>query len=218
MNFEKARFNMVHQQVRTWDVSNRRVLNALLTISREVFVPPEYRKLAYADVSIPLVDGQETAPPRIAARIAQALDPDPTAHVLEVGTGSGYLTALLAMLAKDVVSIEISPRLHQQARAALAIQNVRNTRVLVGDGTIDRALEAPFDAIVVTGSVPVRQALLERQLKENGRLFVVVGSEPVMEACLITRLGPGNWRKEVLFETILPPLRQSAPSVDAFVL
>nr|VFJ51040.1 MAG: protein-L-isoaspartate(D-aspartate) O-methyltransferase [Candidatus Kentron sp. DK] len=218
MNFEKARFTMVHQQIRTWDVSDRRVLDALLAVPREAFVPDEYRELAYADTAIPLPDGQEMTPPRIAARILQALAPASDDRVLEIGTGSGYLTALLAMLARDVVSVEISPALHQQARATLIAQNVRNVRLLLGDAATEPGQSAPFDAIAVTGSVPVVSARLRNRLKENGRLFAVVGREPVMEARLITRPDAGNWREQILFETVLPPLRQPAPAIDAFVL
>ncbi|MBT8419835.1 MAG: protein-L-isoaspartate O-methyltransferase [Gammaproteobacteria bacterium] len=218
MNLEKARFTMVHQQIRTWDVSDQRVLDALLAIPREAFAPIEYRELAYADTGIPLTDGQEMMSPRIVARILQALDLSPTDHVLEVGTGSGYLTALIAMLARDVVSVEISPALHQQASAALAAQNVQNAQLSLGDAATGWESAAPFfDAIVVTGSIPVLRGHLHYQLKENGRMFVVVGEEPVMGARLITRSGSDDWREESLFETVLPPL-QSAQSVDRFVL
>jgi len=218
MNFEKARFTMVHQQIRTWDVSDRRVLDALLAVPREAFVPDEYRELAYADTAIPLPDGQEMTPPRMAARILQALAPASGDRVLEIGTGSGYLTALLAMLARDVVSVEISPSLHQQARATLIAQNIRNVRLLLGDVATEPRQSEPFDAIALTCSVPVLSARLRNQLKENGRLFAVVGKSPVMEARLVTRPDVGSWREEALFETVLPPLRQPAPTIDTFVL
>ncbi|VFM97463.1 MAG: protein-L-isoaspartate(D-aspartate) O-methyltransferase [Candidatus Kentron sp. G] len=218
MNFEKARFTMVNQNIRNWNVSDRRVLDALLSIPREAFVPSEYQEFAYADTSIPLADGQEMILPQIAARALQALELAPTGHVLEVGTGSGYLTALIAMLARDVVSIEISPSLHRLATAALAAQDIHNARVLSGDATTGWEQEAPFDAIVVTGSVPVLPAHFQRQLKERGRLFVVVGKDPVMEARLVTRTGPEDWKEDILFETSLPPLRASTLPAGQFVL
>nr|VFJ43846.1 MAG: protein-L-isoaspartate(D-aspartate) O-methyltransferase [Candidatus Kentron sp. FM]VFJ61866.1 MAG: protein-L-isoaspartate(D-aspartate) O-methyltransferase [Candidatus Kentron sp. FM]VFK05776.1 MAG: protein-L-isoaspartate(D-aspartate) O-methyltransferase [Candidatus Kentron sp. FM] len=218
MNFEKARFTMVNQNIRSWNVSDRRVLDALFAIPREAFVPSEYQEFAYADTGIPLADGQEMMLPQIAARVLQALDLASTDHVLEVGTGSGYLTALIAMLARDVVSIEISPSLHRLATAALAAQGVRNAQVFSGDATTDWDQEAPFDAIAVTGSVPVLPTHFQQQLKENGRLFVVVGKNPVMEARLITRTGPEDWKEDVLFETSLPPLRATTPPAGQFVL
>jgi len=209
---------MVHQQIQTWNVSDRRVLDTLLAVPREIFVPEVYQKSAYTDISIPLADGQTMLLPKIAAHILQALNISSRDHVLEVGTGSGYLTTLLAKLARDVVSVEISPSLHELASATLNTQKIRNVLVELGDGSTGWKKEAPFDAIAVTGSIPVLHDDFQQQLKENGRLFVVVGNLPVMEARLITRVGTDDWKEKVLFETILPPLQQPILTTNTFVL
>ncbi len=217
MNFQRARFNMVEQQIRTWDVLDQRVLDIIRDTPREDYVPEAFRKLAYADTSIPLEEGEVMMPPRVEARLLQALQLKPDERVLEIGTGSGYLTALLAQLAGRVVSVEISETLAARARAALEAHVVKNIVVEVGDAVRGWESAAPYDAIAVTGSLPMMEEKFQLQLKRGGRVFVIVGQEPAMEALLITRIGQDDWSSESLFETVLPPLR-GAREPDRFVL
>lgn len=207
MNFQLARFNMVEQQIRTWDVLDQRVLDIVRDTPREDYVPDAYRNLAYADVSIPLGEGEVMMPPRVEARLLQALQLQPDDRVLEVGTGSGYLTALLARLAGWVVSVEIAEPLAARALATLKAHGVENVTVEIGDAGRGWASAAPYDAIAVTGSLPLMEEQFQRQLKIGGRLFVIVGQEPAMEARLMTRAAQNDWVSESLFETVLPPLR-----------
>lgn len=206
VDFETARFNMVEQQIRPWDVLDQAVLDRIADTPREAFVPPEYREVAYADMSIPLgaAPGEEMMPPREEARLLQALALTPSAHALEIGTGSGYLAALMAGLARQVTTVELSPEL--KARAEQNLAGCDNVAVLEGDGAHGWPDGAPYDAIAVTGSLHVLDEALLRQLKPGGRLFVVVGEAPAMEAQLITRMGASDWATESLFETVLPPL------------
>jgi protein-L-isoaspartate(D-aspartate) O-methyltransferase len=207
MNVEKARFNMIEQQIRTWEVLDRRVLDCIARTPREEYVPREYRDLAFSDTAIPLGDGELMMPPRVEARVLQSLRLTPGDRVLEVGTGSGYLAALLAALARQVISVEISPRLAAFAQANLAAHSVDNVTVAAGDAARGWRDGAPYDAIAVTGSMPVLTGELQRQLKPGGRLFAVVGDAPVMEARLISRVTEDGFHTESLFETLLPPLR-----------
>lgn len=217
MNFQRARFNMVEQQIRTWDVIDQRVLDIIRNTPREDYVPEAFRNLAYADISVPLEEGQNMMPPRVQARLLQALQLKPDDLVLEVGTGSGYLTALLAQLSGRVVSVEISEKLAVRARATLEAHGVKNVVVEVGDAVRGWERSAPYDAIAVTGSLPLMDEQFQRQLKLGGRLFVIVGQAPAMEALLITRMSQDDWASESLFETVVPPLR-GAREPDRFVL
>ena len=213
---DQARFNMVEQQVRPWEVFDRRVLDLIETLPRDRFVPEQYRHLAYADIEIPLGHGQHMMFPRVEARLLQALDVQPGDRVLEIGTGSGYLTACLMQLGGDVTSLEIHPDLLEQATANLQ----RNGMVGAGlrcANALEGAVEGgPFDVIAVTGSLPFLPEELKRQLTTGGRLFVVTGEAPVMEANLVTRVGGDAWRTEGLFETVLTPLEQ-VPQRSRFV-
>ena len=204
MDFETARWNMVEQQVRTWEVLDQTVLDRLAAIPRERFVPEGYARLAYADTSIPLGGGRVMMPPREQGRLLQALALSPRDDVLEVGTGSGYLTALAAGLARRVTTVEISPE--HTARAARNLAGYDNVEVVEGDAVRGWETAAPYDAIAVTGSLPVLDDAFLRQLKPGGRLFVVVGEAPAMEARLVTRVGARDFATESLFETVLPPL------------
>lgn len=217
MDFEQARFNMVEQQIRTWEVLNQRVLDLLTQTPRENFVPEAYRKLAFADTQIPLDDGQVMMPPREEARALQMVALEGHEHVLEIGTGSGYLTALLSAAARKVTSLEISETLHAQATERLKAADIRNVDLVRADGIQGWAKEAPYDAIVVTGSVPTLDKHFQRQLKPGGRLFVVVGEAPAMEALLITRVGADDWARESHYECVLPPLVGALES-DSFEL
>lgn len=211
MNFEQARFNMVEQQIRPWDVLDGRVLELLETIQREDFVPVRYRKLAFADIDIPLACGQVMMRPKIEARLLQALDIQPDETVLEIGTGSGFVTACLAALAKQVVSVEIHEELHREAAAKLNEKGVRNVELFTGDALGGWQPEQAHDVVVVTGSVrEVPEAFLG-WVNPGGRMFVIRGQSPAMEALLMTRLNVTEWTVESLFETDLPALEGAAP-------
>ena len=216
MNFEQARFNMVEQQIRTWAVLDQRVLDLLLTVPREEFVPERFRKLAFSDICIPLGHGEVMMPPKVEARLLQALDIQPSDRILEIGTGSAYLTALLASLGKRVISVEIEPEFARTAEPKLAARGIGNVKIEVGDGAYGWEREAPYDVIAVTGSVPLLTDHFQRQLAIGGRLFVIVGESPVMEARLITRVDDHQWVQESLFETDLPALK-GAPHPQRFV-
>ena len=206
MNLEKARFNMVEQQIRTWMVLEPAALSVLSTVEREKFTPPAYQSLAYADTEIPLAHGQTMLPPRIDARLMHDLHLQGHETVLEIGTGSGYLTALLAHRAHQVISLEIHPDLAQSAQASLRAAGVHNADVRVGHGATDRVAEAPFDAIVLGGSVAeVPQSLLN-QLKVGGKLIAIVGGDPIMHATLFTRVADQQWQSRALWDTAVPAL------------
>lgn len=216
MDIQQARFNMVEQQVRTWEVLDQNVLQLMERAPRDEFVPAEYRTLAYADMCVPLAHGEVMMPPRVEARMLQALRVDAADRVLEVGTGSGFLTYLLAALAGHVVSMEIHQDLLEGARRRLEAQHAFNVTLDVGDGLHGRAKGAPYDIIAVTGSVPVLSEDFQRQLCIGGRLFVVVGDAPAMEARLIRRTAEDQWTNESLFETVIPALT-NAPQRSRFV-
>ena len=203
---EQARFNMVEQQIRPWQVLDPAVLHTLQHIARELFVPAAYQALAYTDTEIPLGHGQAMVAPRIDARLMHDVALKPTDKVLEIGTGSGYLTALLADRSHHVVSLEINPELHARARANLQGAGISNVDLRMADGSAGASDAGPFDAIVLGGSVyEVSQALLD-QLKVGGRLIAIVGEEPVMQATLYTRTSASAWDHKVLWDTTAPRL------------
>ncbi len=205
MNFDQARFNMVEQQIRTWNVLGTPILQALSELPRELFVPAAYQSLAYTDTEIPLGHGQAMLPPRVDARLAHDLGLMGHETVLEIGAGSGYLTALLAKRSKRVLALEIVPELAAMAQSHLAQAGITHAEVRVADGSRE-VPEGPFDAIVLGGSVSeVPQALLA-QLKVGGRLLAIVGQEPVMQATLTTRTGADQWASRALWDTVAPRL------------
>lgn len=206
MNFEQARFNMVEQQIRTWEVLDQDVLDLLYAVPREDFVPPAYRALAFTDMEIPLGDGERMMPPRMEARILQELAVKKSDRVLEVGTGSGYLTALLAHRAAHVHSVEINARLAEFGRANIQRHGVDNITLEKGDASHGWAPHAPYDVIVLTGSTPVLGQKVLGQLSPGGRLFAVVGDAPVMVAKLFTCSAPGSHAAVELFDTVIAPL------------
>ena len=206
MNTEQARFNMIEQQIRPWDVLDPSVLALLAIVKREDFVPPEHRALAFMDLEVPLAEGQCMLSPKVEARLLQELVLHKHERVLEIGTGSGHMAALLAHKAQQVVSLEIRPALARQARINLQRAAVVNVDVREASGATDLAHDAAFDAIVLSGSVAeVPQALLE-QLKPGGRLIAIVGQEPVMQALLVTRSAAAGFGRTQLFDTVAPRL------------
>ena len=217
MNFERARSNMVEQQVRPWEVLDRAVLELMERAPREAFVPDEYRRLAYADTAVPIGYGEVMLPPKVEGRLLQALRIGPEERVLEIGAGSGFLTWLLAQCAAHVTGIELKPALAEGARANLAAHRTGNATVEVGDGRRGWERGAPYDVIAVGGSVPVREPAFEEQLVVGGRLFVVIGTAPAMEAMLVQRTGEREWIRESMFETALAPLA-GAEAPRRFVL
>ncbi|MGW8227279.1 MAG: protein-L-isoaspartate O-methyltransferase family protein [Gammaproteobacteria bacterium] len=217
MNLDQARLNMIEQQIRPWEVLDQRVLDLLNTVPREEFVPEAYRMLAFTDMSIPLGDGQVMMPPRVEARIVQALNLQEDETVLEIGTGSGYVTALLASLARQVISVDINPDMIRQASDKLAAHGITNVTLETGDGARGWNAHAPYDVIVVTGSLPILPATFKQALKVGGRLLAIVGDSPAMEVLLITRIGEMEWAEEALFETDLPALI-NAPQPERFSL
>ena len=217
MNVEQARFNMIEQQLRPGKVLNPDVLDVLFVVKREEFVPPTHRRLAFADTQIPL-GGQAGASmfsPMVEAHALQSLAMKKHEDVLEVGTGSGYMAALLGAHADHVWSIEIDPQLAATARENLRRAGVTNVSVEIGDGLAGLAAHAPYDAIMVSGAVAATPRALLDQLKPGGRLFAIEGRAPAMEAVLYTRTGD-DFRRVAVFETVVAPLR-AAESASAFV-
>lgn len=206
LELERARYNMIEQQIRPWDVLDQRVLDVIATTPREAFVPERYRTtLAFSDFSIPLEHDQYMMPPKLEGRLLQALALRPADRVLEIGTGSAYLTACLARLAAQVVSVDVFADFKYAAERKLAGQGIGNVDLKVEDAAV--GWNGPeFDAIAVTGSLPVLHEGFHRSLTIGGRLFVIVGRPPIMEALLITRVAPDQWATESLFDTAVPPL------------
>ena len=211
MNTEQARFNMIEQQIRPWEVLDPEVLALLSRVRREDFVPAAARALAFFDTEIPLVDGGSDGrimlAPKVEARLLQALQLGRTDRVLEVGAGSGYMAALLAHQARQVLSLELDPQLAEAALRNLDHAGLSNAQVRQADGSSGCAAEAPFDAIVLSGSVPeVPQSLLD-QLAPGGRLVAIVGELPVMRALRLTQVGASQFTRTELFDTVAPRLR-----------
>ncbi len=207
MNIEQARFNMIEQQIRPWEVLDQAVLSLLALVKREDFVPPAHRALAFVDTEVPLPEGQVMLAPKVEARLLQALNVARHERVLEVGAGSGHMAALLAHQAQHVIGLEIRPALAAMAAANLRHAGIANASIREADGSQGLSAEAPFDVIVLSGSVAeVPQALLD-QLKPGGRLVAIVGQEPVMRALLITCIGAAQFKRVELFDTVAPRLQ-----------
>jgi protein-L-isoaspartate(D-aspartate) O-methyltransferase len=211
LDIERARQNMVEQQIRPWEVLDQSVLDLLLVVHRERFVPPAYRMLAFTDMELPLkLDGEDTGErmfaPKVEARLLQELGIRAHEHVLEVGTGSGYMAALAAHKAQHVLTIEINPRLAAFGAANLERNGVRNVRVETGDGACGWAAKAPYDVIIMSGALPLLPPQLLAQLKIGGRLAAIVGEAPVMSAQIVTRVTEHAFETLRLFETVVKPL------------
>lgn len=216
LNLEKARFNMINQQIRPWEVLDERVLETLAEVPREQFVPETYRRIAFVDTKIPLDHDQVMLEPRVEARVLQALDLRSGDRALEIGTGSGYLTACLATLAGHVESVDIFEEFTTSARKKLDARGIDNVTLRTGDAANGWACQGTFDAIAITGALPLMPEEYKRLLNEGGRLVAFVGPSPARQALLITRTGPESWSTETLFETDLPELI-NAPRPQAFV-
>ncbi|MDP2101821.1 MAG: protein-L-isoaspartate O-methyltransferase [Methylotenera sp.] len=212
---DAARFNMIEQQIRTWEVLDPAVLALFNTVPRENFVAKLQVGLAFADVELPIGEGQTMLSPKVEGRILQAVGVKKTDKVLLVGTGSGYLTALLATLAAHVHAVEIYPTLSAVAKNRLDQQNIHNVTLHVGDAASGYAEAAPYDVIVFTGSLPLRPVAAEKMLNVGGRLFAVVGESPIMQANLTHRISEDAYHHETIFETCLPVL-EDAPQATKF--
>jgi len=213
---EQARFNMVEQQIRPAEVLDQRVLEVVANTPREAFVPANYRDLAFSDINIPLHNGQMMMKPIMEGRLLQALDIQPGDSVLEIGTGSGYFTALLAKLGKQVHSVEIDADIMTTAQAHFASQNINNVTLLQGDAAQGWDQDGPFDVIAITGSLPILPESFQQQLTVGGRMVAIVGQPPVMQVLLITRITETQWTTDALFETDFPALT-NADQPSAFV-
>jgi len=209
LDVNTARRQMIEQQVRAWDVLDLKVLAAMERVPREEFTPPAYRELAFADMNVPLGHGQSMLAPKLEGRILQALELQPDDAVLEIGTGSGYFAACLGALARTVRSVEIFDDLATAARANLLRTDVHNVAVEAADA-FALADDTRYDAVVLTGSLPVYDPRFEPRLAVGGRLFAVVGQGPIMEARRVTCTAPGQWLRESLFETVMDPLIHAA--------
>ncbi len=209
MNLEQTRFNMVEQQIRTWNVVDQNILGLLYKVKREEFVPAAYRSMAFMDMEIPLDHGAVMLTPKMEARILQELHINKTDKILEIGTGTGYMTALLAELGAHVYSVEIVPMLHTMAKINLQVHGVTNITLEQGDGAQGWSNHEPYDVIVLTASTPVLPETFQQSLAPGGRLFAIVGEEPIMEAILITCTTPGNYHQTHLFETCTAPFKNA---------
>lgn len=209
MDFEKARFNMVEQQIRPWDVLNTQVLDLLFHVKREEFVSDKQKTIAFVDTELPLPNGSRMLEPKMEARLVQELNLAPEDKVLEIGTGSGYLTALLASFSKHVYSLDIDPAMTALAKANLARANIHNVTLVTANGVDGLPTNAPFNAIVVGGSLPTLPEALTSQLAVGGRLLVVLGDAPSMSLTLIERESETGLRTTKLFETVLTPLQDA---------
>jgi protein-L-isoaspartate(D-aspartate) O-methyltransferase len=206
MDIEQTRFNMVVQQIRPWYVLDDNVLDLLYKLKREEFVPSESHVMAFVDMEIPLGHGQVMLTPKMEARIVQELHVNPTDKILEVGSGSGYMTALLAQRGEHVYSVEIIPELKAMAEKNLRAHGITNVTLEQGDAARGWPQHAPYDAIVLTASTPALPEAFQNSLNPGGRLFAIVGEDPVMEALIITCTAPGEFTTTKLFETSTAPL------------
>lgn len=217
IDFERARFNMVEQQIRTWEVLDDRVLDIVRSVPRERFVPPQYKNLAFADLKLPLGHDQVMMEPKVEARVLQAVDPQPSEQVLEIGTGTGYLTACLAKMSAHVTSVDIFPEFTEMAQRQLAENGIDNVTLKTGDAAQGWDDGRRYDVIVVNGSLPEMHHGFHRGLNIGGRLFLIVGTAPIMEALLITRISEDQWVTESLFDTSIPALI-NAPVTRKFAI
>ncbi len=217
LNFEEARHNMIVQQIQPWNVHDDKVLELIQRLPREDFVPTEYKEHAFTDMNIPLDNGQQMMSPKLEAYMLQALQVQDKDKVLEIGTGTGYVTALLASQSRHVVTIDIDENVLKRAEEKLVAHQINNVTYDVGDAALGWDKQKPYDVIAITGSLPILPEIFQRNLNVGGRLFVIVGDAPAMEALLITRVKDNEWTHQVLLETNIPALI-NAPEPERFVL
>ncbi|MGA2655458.1 MAG: protein-L-isoaspartate O-methyltransferase [Gammaproteobacteria bacterium] len=209
MDFSAARHNMVASQVRTWDVFAPKVLDAMAELPREDFVPEVYKNLAYADTAIPLSSSQTMLPPKEQGRILQALEIKPDDRVLEICTGTGYLTTLLAQFAKEVVSVDINPEIQAQAKNNLAKHHINNVKLITQDASHGFENHGLFDVIVITGGLPLLPQAYKKLLNVNGRIFAILGKAPIMKATLFTFNANNILSEKILYETVVPMMEHA---------
>ena len=217
LNFEEARHNMIVQQIQPWNVRDDKVLDLLQRLPREDFVPADYKVHAFSDINIPLADGQEMMSPKLEAYMLQALQIQEQDKILEVGTGTGYVTALLASQARHVITVDIDADVQKRAEEKLTAHQITNVTYDVGDAAMGWDNQKPYDVIVLTGSMPLLPETFQRNLNVGGRLFAIIGDAPAMEVLLITRTKNNEWTHEVLLETDIPALINAAEP-ERFVL
>ena len=215
MNIEQARFNMIEQQIRPWNVLDQDVLDLLHVVKREQFVPQAYANLAFADVEIPLPGGESMFNPKIEARILQELNLKKHENVLEIGAGSGYMAALMAHQARHVTTVEISPQLKALAEQNLARAGVTNVTVVEGNGANGWEKDAPYDVIVISGGLDNMPETFLKQLKVGGRIAAIFGQAPAMQCVLVTRVSEAAYDTVTIFETNVKML-SGAPAVSRF--
>lgn len=206
MDSQTAQTNMVKQQIRTWNINQTKVVNAFLEISREAFVPEQQRQFAYADTTIPLMHGQSMLPPKVEAKMLQALDVEPEHKILEIGTGSGFFTALLAKLGHHIYSVDLYDDFMIGASEALFRQGIHNITLETGDAATGWDKHEPYDIIAITGSMPILHENFKSLLRPGGRLIAILGDAPNMQATRVTRVSNSEWQYQTLFETECLPL------------
>ncbi len=215
MNIEKARFNMIEQQIRPWNVLDDDVLNIMSSIPRELFVPDAYKALAFADIAVPLSDGRHLLHPKEEGRLLQAVKPQAHEKVLVLGSTTGYVTALLASFANEVIAIDSYQEYVDISADFFAKLNLNNITVACDEPAEGFAKQAPYDVIVILGSMEIMPESLKKQLKVGGRMFCILGKAPAMEAVLIERQGEDRWQDSGLFELITPSI-PNAPEAEKF--
>lgn len=214
LNFEEARHNMIVQQIQPWNVRDDKVLELIQRLPREDFVPADYKVHAFTDINIPLspIQGQaqEMMSPKLEAYMLQALQVQEQDKVLEIGTGTGYVTALLASQSRHVITVDIDEDVSKRAEEKLSAHQITNVTYEVGDAALGWDKQKPYDVIAITGSLPMLPEIFQRNLNVGGRLFAIVGDSPAMEAILITRIKDNEWEHKVLLETDIPALINAA--------
>jgi len=215
MNIEQARFNMIEQQIRPWNVLDTDILDLLHVVKREQFVPAAYQNLAFADAEIPLPGGESMLNPKLEARVLQEIGLKKHENVLEIGTGSGYMAALMAHRAAKVTTVEVNPQIKELAEKNLAKAGISNVSVELGNGASGWDKGAPYDVIVISGALEVLPEAFLKQVKVGGRIAAIVGQPPSMEFCIVTRTGESSWNTVKMFETNVKYL-SGAPAMSHF--
>jgi len=215
MKIEQARFNMIEQQIRPWKVLDPQVLDLMATLPREQFVPDAYQGLAFADIAVPLGNNRSMLHPREEGRLLQAIKPSLNKKVLVLASGSGYVTALAASMAEEVIAVDTDEEFVVSTTENLEALNIKNVTVHCGDVADGLAEQSPYDAIIILGSMQIVPESIKQQLAVGGRLFCIIGKQPTMEALLVHRISESEWQEEGLFETFAPAL-ENTPEAEQF--